>query len=256
MNDFALFRPLAARTANSFTEKIILLDQVDSTNEYAKKLLLQQNISENTAVVADHQVKGKGRLGRVWKSPPGVGLWMSFILKPQLKPDQFFLITYMASVAVAEAVEQMTSLSAELKWPNDVLLNGKKCCGILLESVTKDSQPYVIAGIGINVNQTEFPLALQDTATSLRIESGRAWKRHELFSEILSRLGALYPSLDRSILEKWKLHSNLFGRKVDVTQANHTFEATAIDLADDGALIVEREGKHQNIYAADVRISM
>jgi BirA family biotin operon repressor/biotin-[acetyl-CoA-carboxylase] ligase len=256
MNDFSSFRERSENSKNPFVGEIILLDEVDSTNDYAKSFLGQHSEPENTVIVADRQLKGKGRMGRVWDSPPGMGLWMSFILKPELRPDRFFLYTFMAAVAAAEAIEAISDLAVELKWPNDLLLSQKKCGGILLESVTKNGTPYLIVGMGINVHQPDFPEGLRSHATSLFIESNRIWDRYELFDKIMTAMHNHNGVLDESILEKWKSRSAMFHRNVTIIQSDKSYEAVAKDLANDGALIIEREGKMQKIYAADVRVQI
>lgn len=252
-NDFASIAEFARTTAAGHFN-IISLASIDSTNRYAKLLLSKKKISSSAVILADEQTQGKGRLNRYWASPPGVGLWMSIVVEPDLPATQWFLLTFMSAVAVAEAIERQTGLEAQLKWPNDVLIRRKKTCGILLESASVEQKSFLIIGIGVNVNQSEFPDELRDKATSLAIETGKEISRLELFTEILLRFDQLYSSLDSSIMRIWKKKAAFFQQRVTVTELNREFDAMALDVNDDGGLIVDVQGVHRTIYAGDVQI--
>ncbi|MGH9523251.1 MAG: biotin--[acetyl-CoA-carboxylase] ligase, partial [Terriglobales bacterium] len=146
---------------------------------------------EGTALLAEEQTAGRGRGGHAWHSAPSTGIYCSAILRPALPPADALRLSLMTGLAVRAAIAEVTGMTADLRWPNDLLLNGKKCCGILIEMNAEVTRVrYVVAGIGINVNHGEFPAELQDVATSLRVESGRSWSRVEV-------AGALLKSLDR-----------------------------------------------------------
>ena len=140
--------------------------------------MAEEGAPEGILVVAESQNSGKGRRGRVWKSPAGSGIWMSFLLKPQIRPEYASRLTLVAAMAVSAGIEEVTGLTSQIKWPNDLVLSGKKICGILTEMSTDlDTIRYIIVGIGINVNTSSFPEEIRETATSLYLESGRKWKR-------------------------------------------------------------------------------
>ncbi|MBL7995905.1 biotin--[acetyl-CoA-carboxylase] ligase [bacterium] len=236
--------------------KIIQLDEVDSTNEYAKKLVLQEDNQYKYIVIADHQTSGKGRLGRRWESRRGMGLWMSLILKPGEQQEKMVWINFAVSLTVCEALKELTGLPLELKWPNDILIHGKKICGILLETVNKNKELFLIVGIGLNINQQDFPKPLDSTATSLFIETQTVWDRAALLQRIMSKFDENSLNLNSEIITRWKSLSGMLGHRITVMKGDYTFEAMAIDIAKDGALVVERNGKAEKLYAGDVHISV
>ena len=147
---------------------IAFFEEIDSTNIMAGALA-EQGAPEGTLVLADHQTGGKGRRGRQWFSPAGTGIWMTLLLRPELSPERISAITLVAALSVGKAIHQVTGLDTGIKWPNDLVVDGKKVCGILTEMrFVPGSSPYVLLGIGINVNQTEFPADLPH-AYSLRM---------------------------------------------------------------------------------------
>jgi BirA family transcriptional regulator, biotin operon repressor / biotin---[acetyl-CoA-carboxylase] ligase len=236
--------------------KILQLDEVDSTNEFAKRLILEEPVKGNYIIIADHQTRGKGRLGRIWESPRGEGLWMSIILGAGKSHDRLVWYNFMASLSVCETLSELTHKNFELKWPNDILLHGKKACGILLETVNKNSELFLIIGIGININQKEFSEPLDKTATSLLMETGKTWDRSEILEHTVSKFDHYRSNLSVEIFKRWKTKSTMFGKPITVIQGEKSFEALAIDMGDDGALIVERDGKKEKLYAGDVRIRL
>ncbi|KAB2880400.1 biotin--[acetyl-CoA-carboxylase] ligase [bacterium] len=234
--------------------KLIQLEEVDSTNEYAKKLVLHEDILDTYVVVANHQTHGKGRLGRKWESPRGMGLWISIILKPGKSHEEMVWTNFMVSVTVCEALKELTRLLFELKWPNDILINGKKICGILTETVNKNKKVFLIIGIGININQQDFPGPLDGSATSLFIETQTVWDRWVILEKIMSGFDDNNINLSPEIITRWKSLSGMLGHRITVVQGDHTFEAMATDIAKDGALVVERNGRAEKLYAGDVHI--
>lgn len=236
--------------------EVLQLDTIDSTNEYAKSLILREDLQNNYIVVASHQTLGKGRLGRTWESPANMGLWASLILKPGVLPETMIWLNFMSSLTVCEVLRDLTRLPFELKWPNDVLIRGKKVCGILLETLNKNKELFLIIGIGINVNQHEFQGPLGKTATSLFIETQSQWDLSLLLQKIITRFTENNMNLDAGIFKRWKTMSGMFGRQITVVQSNNMFEAIAVDLATDGALLIKAKGGMEKIYAGDVQIKM
>lgn len=235
--------------------KILQLDQTDSTNEFAKKLILQEDIQSDYVIVAEHQTHGKGRLGRVWESAPSLGLWMSVIVKPE-KDIGLAIYNFATAVTVCETLRELTYLPLVLKWPNDVLTDGKKICGMLLETVNKNSELYLVIGIGININQQSFAEPLDKTATSLFIETQTVWDRNDIMQRLFSNLLENYKTMDERIFNRWKSLTLMLNKPIIVEQGSAVYHAWAKDIADDGALVIERNGKIEKLYAGDVRIQL
>ena len=155
--------------------------------------LARQGCCEGTIVTADEQTAGRGRLGRNWVSRPGLGLYLSLVLRPPVRPHAAPVLTLVAGLAVKEALEGLAGLRCDIRWPNDILVNERKCCGILVEMEAGRQQvDHVIVGIGINLNHAKFPPDLVDTATSLRIETGKDWSREQVLDPVLRALESLY----------------------------------------------------------------
>ena len=173
-------------------------DSVSSTNDL---VLQMEDAPEGTVVIAGTQTAGKGRRGRKWSSPPGEGLYLSVILRPPLPYDKLWQTAFVASLAACEAIRQVSSLDARIKWPNDILINGRKVCGILIET-----RGFVVAGIGVNVNNQDFPPELN--ATSISLELGRTLSVADVENALLAGLDARYSQLLTEgfspILEAWK----------------------------------------------------
>ena len=155
-------------------------ETIDSTNLEIRRLA-EEGAPHGTTAVAEEQTSGKGRRGRSWLGKAGCGIWMSFLLRPQIAVENSSMLTLITALAVEKAVGEETGLQCQIKWPNDIIVNGKKLCGILTElSAQMDELNYVVVGIGINANMQEFPDDLRDKATSLRIETGETVKRASL----------------------------------------------------------------------------
>lgn len=239
---------------------IISYKKVDSTNDIAYSLA-EKGMKEGAVILADEQTKGRGRLGRSWSSPPKAGIYLSCILRPILAPNEIPRITLLAAVALAKAIRELTGLSATIKWPNDILINNKKICGILTEmKAEQDKVNFVIVGIGVNVNT---PLKfLPKGASSIKEEmskSGRteAASRVELAKKILENLEENYLKLKKEgfepIIDEWKDLSTMLGSRVRVVLQNRTFEGQARDLDGDGSLIVRRDsGILEKVSSGDI----
>lgn len=235
-------------------------DQIDSTNTFAKSLQ-KDKCPHGTLVLAEEQSAGRGRLQRTWNAEKGKNLLFSLVLYPDFGFEKISLLPFAASLAVADAIDAVTGLSSTCKWPNDVLINGRKVCGMLLESVTGGEMiDKVVLGIGMNVNQSTFSDDLQNKATSLSIESGIEVDRIRLLQSVLEECELRYEQLAQfppmQLLNEWKLKALLFGKKITVLESEFSYNATAIDLAEDGSLIIKLEDGHtKNIFAGDVSLA-
>lgn len=244
-----------------FGREIHYLTEVGSTNETARSLA-EEGAPEGTIVLAEIQTGGRGRLGRMWVSPFGKGIWMSLILRPPIAPPAAPHLTLAAAVAVARAVREVTGLPAGIKWPNDLLVNGRKVCGILTEMKAEvDAVHYIVVGIGINVNlrAEDLPPDVRELATSLMMELGAAVPRVRLAREVLSRLSELYSLYLQEgfppVREAWKEMNITLGKRVKVSSTWDEYHGTAVDIDNEGALLVRGEdGQQRRFYAGDVTL--
>lgn len=240
-------------------QNLIRYQVTDSTNVDAAKAAAD-GASEGTLIIAESQRAGRGRKGRSWTSPEGCNLYFSLLLRPEYKPDQACMVTLVMALAVAEAIAGL-GIDAKIKWPNDVVVSGKKVCGILTEmSLSGDRIAHVIIGTGINVNQTEFPEEIRQTADSLKNRAGNDVDREKLLSRVMEEFEKYYDVFvengDLSGLMK-KYESRLVNRNtaVRVLDPGGEFEGTARGINWYGELIVEREnGIVENIYAGEVSV--
>jgi BirA family biotin operon repressor/biotin-[acetyl-CoA-carboxylase] ligase len=239
---------------------IRLYDQVESTQNVAHELV-KEGAPEGTLVLAEEQLAGRGRMGRKWHSPKGKGIWMSLVLKPHI-PLQFTpQLTLLVAVALCRSIRQKTSLEVGIKWPNDLLVQGRKISGILLESSADDERlHYVIAGIGISVNLTaqDFPEELRSKATSLLIETGREIDRTELICDFLEQLEALYELYQQQgfapVRLLWEALTVSLHHPITVQTANGLVEGIAHGIDDMGALqVVLTNGESMKLYSGDVQ---
>ena len=236
------------------------LYDTNSTNNEAKKLAAEGAI-EGTIVLSEAQSDGRGRLARGFFSPPSKGIWLSVILRPAFAPQHAAKCTLMAAVAVTKAIEKVTKVRCGIKWPNDIFFEGKKVVGILTEmSAEMDAINYVVIGIGINVNiaQPEFPQELQSIATSLQAVTGKRVDRKELLSQVLMEIETCYQEAVKNgfqgILQEWKEYSITLGQAVNVIGIDRTFSGRAMDIDEDGALLVETKAGVERVLAGDVSI--
>lgn len=234
--------------------------EVISTNNQAK-FAAQQDAGEGTIIVSEAQTSGRGRLARGWYSPAEKGIWFSVILRPHFLPQEAPKCTLLAAVAIVKAIETITEIQVGIKWPNDILYNKLKLVGILTEmNAEMDCINYIIIGMGINVNiqKNEFPLELQHIATSLAIIKGKKISRVQLLNEILFQIETLYNIAQAEgfvkILEEWKKYSVTLGKTVDVIGINDTFAGLAMDIDEDGALLVKTKAGIKRVLAGDVSI--
>jgi len=242
--------------------KIIFFESIDSTNNYAK-MIAADSFIEGMLIVAEEQTLGKGRMGRGWISPKGKGIWVSIMLKPDMKPEQAMQITIIASYAVAKAIKEVSNLEALIKWPNDIVVNGKKVCGILTEmGAEMDAINYLIVGIGINTNidKTSFTQRGLNTATSLKIEAGENIDRKLLLSEIIMNFEKLYLDLAKNlditnIINNYKKLSVTLGKDVRIIYNNEEQLGFAKDINNSGQLVVILEnGEEIEIVSGEVSV--
>jgi BirA family biotin operon repressor/biotin-[acetyl-CoA-carboxylase] ligase len=240
-------------------KKIHYFQTLDSTNSQAYQLALN-GAEEGEVVVAESQERGKGRLGRHWFSPPFLNLYLSIILRPYISPHQASLITLMAAVATADAIRKLSGLLPLIKWPNDILLGGRKVAGLLNEIQSEmDRIHFVILGIGINLNMDEkmFSKEIESIATSLKIEMGQTISRKYFLQSLLQELENWYTIFMKQgstmILEAWRDRAQLKGRQIKVTSFGEILIGVAADVDSDGALILEMaDGKRKRVVAGDV----
>lgn len=244
-------------TPKNIVKKIIVLDETDSTNRVAKELAWQGE-SEGTLVIANVQSAGRGRLGRSFYSPAGSGIYASLILRPDLAATQALRITSCAAVAVARAIENVTALSPQIKWVNDVYVHGKKVCGILTEagfSGQGEQMQHAILGIGVNVGTMQFPDELSHIATSLENEIGQSVSRSRLLAEICNEFSVFYENIQKAtFLEESKRRSFVLGKQIMVHTPDGAYEAKAVDLNEEGYLIVEKDGIQECLYTGEISV--
>lgn len=239
---------------------LISLDEVDSTNSEIRRQA-DAGAPEGTVVIAALQTAGKGRRGRSWESPKGTGIWMSFLLKPEFEPSHASMLTLVAAMAVETGIRQVTGLDCQIKWPNDIVVNGKKLCGILTEMSTEDNHiRHVVVGIGINVNIKEFPEEIQSTATSLYLETGSLVKRTELVNAILTAWEVFYKkflkTLDFTDLkEEYNARLVNKGRQVQILANSGSWTGISKGIDKEGQLLVEREdGQVETVVSGEVSV--
>ena len=241
-------------------KNIVYFDEIDSTNNRAKEAG-DNGAAHGTLFVADMQVAGKGRRGRVWKSPSGSSIYMTILLYPDISPVKAPQLTLLMAIAVAEGIQEVTGLETKIKWPNDIVVNGRKICGILTEMSTEiDYINHVVIGVGINVNQDTFPDDIKATASSLKLELGKSVKRSELIAAVMKSFEKCYEIFieteDLSGLQEL-YNSMLVNRdqEVKVLEPGNEYKAHAIGINQTGELIVRTpDGKEKEIYAGEVSV--
>jgi BirA family biotin operon repressor/biotin-[acetyl-CoA-carboxylase] ligase len=241
-----------------FGKRVYHFFKTDSTNRVAMELGYADE-PEGAVVLAEEQTGGRGRAGRSWHSERGAGLYVTLLLRPKLSPVQAPLLTMLAGLSAHTAVLAQTGLAAELKWPNDLLLNGKKLGGILTEMYAEpNAVRFVIVGIGINVSQEKFPGEIAATATSLRKETGRLHSRLEFLVKLLSQFETDYNRFLQEgaayVVRRFELVSSFAdGKRVKVDTGRETFVGTTAGLSAEGLLIVKKEdGASTTVIAGDV----
>jgi len=233
-------------------------DEMASTNTRARELAMQ-GAPHGTAVLARRQTGGRGRFGRSFYSPDGSGLYISFILRPDLPADRAVMLTSMAAVAVARAMERVADVEAKIKWVNDVYLDAKKACGILCEAgidFENGRMQYVVMGIGVNVGSMDFPPELAEIATSVSNACGREISRSRFCAELMNELNALYPQMESgAFMEESRARSNVIGRNITVLRGEERYDAVAVDIDDEGSLVIRREdGSTDVLHSGEISV--
>lgn len=247
--------------AQALGQPLICLETVDSTNNLLKRMALE-GAADGTVAVADAQTAGRGRLGRSFQSPPGTGIYLSFLLRPQVLPQRAVNLTACAAVAMCDAVEAACGLRPQIKWTNDVLLEGRKICGILTEmSVEGESGAlqYIVVGIGVNVNQAlaDFPQQLQSMAGSVAMAVGHPIDRGRLAAEIINAMDAMYADWQRGVwsVARYRADCATLGRPVRVIRGGQEKNAFAEDVDDDFGLVVRyADGSRETVISGEVSV--
>lgn len=222
----------------------------------------REGAPHGTVVIAEEQTDGRGRLDRSWNSTANKGIWMSVIIRPAISPQFAAQFTLVSAVAITQAIQEVTNLTPEIKWPNDILINGKKVTGILTElQADMDIVHSIIIGIGVNVNQelSAFEESIQKTATSLKIENGEEIDRSLLVAKILyylEKYGELYVENGfKPIKILWESHNCTIGKRIRATTLRETLEGVALGITNDGVLEIKLDsGEIRGVYSADIHL--
>lgn len=237
-----------------------VMKTVDSTNLEAKRLA-EAGASHGTLVTAEEQTSGKGRRGRSWISVPGQGVWMSFVLRPDIELENSSMLTLVAALAVEKGIKDAAGIDGRIKWPNDVLVNGKKVCGILTElSAQMDELNYIVVGIGINANIAQFPEEVRDKATSLLAETGETVDRTRLLCQVLKHFEHDYELFRRTedfseLMEEYNGFLAHFGQEIKVVRGKDEYLCRSEGINRRGELrVVDSLGRTQEIFSGEVSI--
>ncbi len=240
-------------------QELFCFDEIDSTNTKAKELA-EQGYPSGTLIVADRQIAGRGRRGRSWDSPAGIGIFMTLLLKPDINPNNASMLTLVTALATAQAISDVTGAEAKIKWPNDIVINGKKVCGILTEmSAQFDYINHIVIGIGINVHNESFPEEIRETASSLLLESGKRIHRADLIARFLERFEAGYAIfLQTEDLEGLMKDYNALlvniQKQVRILDPKEPFEGKAIGITKRGELIVDTWESRKLVSSGEVSV--
>lgn len=239
-------------------KKFIYKDLLDSTNTYAFRLALGGE-PEGTCVIAETQKTGKGRLGRKWFSPVGKNLYISVVLRPAIPPSGVYPITFLSSLAVYDTIKALTDVEPILKWPNDVLIAGKKICGTLLELSTEaDMVRFVVVGIGFNINMDDQDIdeEIKGKATSLFLQTKKPFERAQVCGILLTNLEQYYNIFSKKGSEEicliWEDRAKIRGKYLEITQMGKSYKGISEGIDKDGAMLLSVDGKTKKIIAGDV----
>lgn len=251
---------LSRNQASWVGKSIEYFEVTDSTNQRIYDFA-EKGREEGLLAVAEEQTGGKGRRGRSWVSPPGTGIWMSLLLRPKVEPQKASMVTIVAALAMTKAMEKITGMEIRIKWPNDVVLNGKKVCGILTEmSAELEEIHYIIVGIGINANTESFPEDIQDRATSIYLESGKKVERAAFIAEFCVQFEQYYERfLEMGNLaflkEEYESYLINIGREVKIIKKKEERVRKALGINELGELIVAKsDGTTEIIFSGEVSV--
>lgn len=238
-------------------KNILIFEEINSTNTYLKNLNTK-NLPEGTVVFAESQSQGRGRYERRWYSEAGKNLTFSILLTPNKLKFKLSLLPILTSSAIALAINNLLPLEIQCKWPNDLLLDQKKFCGILIESILAESYNKIIVGIGINVNQKYFNEEISQKATSLYLETGIEQDRIAILKNVLQQFERMYLELLNNsysfYLEEWKKRSIVFGKIIRLKENGNFVEGIVVRLDDDGGLILNINNKEVKIFSGEIII--
>lgn len=243
--DLVTAEEIESLLATSWAARPVMYEEeLESTNQTAKALA-EQGANHGTLVVAERQVSGRGRRGRPWHSPKGSGIWMSILLRPQIHPMSASMLTLVAAMSVYDAISSRIEGCA-IKWPNDIVVDGRKVCGILTEMSSElDSIHYVVIGIGINVNTDDFPEDIQAVAASMHVITGRYYKRAQIIADVWKHFEKYYEMFVQTenlslMVDAYNDRLVNFGRKVYIEERGRQYEGVARGIDEEGALLVEK----------------
>ncbi len=237
---------------------IIIFDEIDSTNNYAKNLG-SKGIKENMLIIAESQTNGRGRMGRTFYSPNSTGLYFSLLLFPKISAEKSLNLTVMASVAVAETIMEYNKNDVKIKWVNDVYIDGKKACGILTEGkINNDLKlDYAVVGMGVNLvaPENDFPNDIKDIATSVSQGNIDEKLKEEFLAKIINRFFDIYNGKNRDYIKRYREYSYLIGKEINIIQGDTVRPAKVITISDQCHLIVKNEnGETEEIMSGDVSV--
>lgn len=241
-------------------KNLFFYEETGSTNEDIKQLA-EADAVNGTLVVADMQTAGRGRRGREWISPKGESVYMSLLLRPKCMPDKASALTLVMALAVLDAIEELQPGSSGIKWPNDIVMSGKKVCGILTEmSVEKNSVCYVVIGVGINANQSSFEEEIANTATSIFMELGKEIDRAKLIGRVMHYFEQAYVEFEKTwdltgLVDKYNQYLLNKDRQVRVLDPHGEYEGVALGINTQGELLVRKQdGELVEVYAGEVSV--
>jgi BirA family transcriptional regulator, biotin operon repressor / biotin---[acetyl-CoA-carboxylase] ligase len=242
---------------------IRVFEETTSTNDVVERLA-RDGVREGVVVFAEAQTKGRGRLGRKWISPPGKGLWFSVLLRPALPPQAATQLTVAAATALSRAIQQVAEVKPQIKWPNDILIGGKKTAGVLTElSAELDRINHIVLGIGVdvNLNASDLPADLRSVATSLKIETGAPIRRADLAAALLRELdrdyGLICGGQFAKLCDEWEEQCVTLGQRVKIRIGNRVITGQAEALDENGALLLRTEhGRLERIMGGDVTMAI
>lgn len=238
--------------------KLFVYDTIDSTSSEAKRYASQGG-SQEAVFIAREQTSGRGRLGRSFLSSEG-GLYLSYLFYPDIKPADAIMITVYTAVCLAEIIEELTPLDVGIKWVNDLIVGGKKLCGILTEGAFTDDGErfkYAVVGVGLNVRRIAFPDGLSDIATDIETECGSIIDISEISTRLAQRLAGFKKTNPAEYMDKYRSRSVLIGKRVRVERAEKSYYATVTAIEDDASLsVVTDDGREENIYTGEVSVRL
>lgn len=241
-------------------KNVFYYEEIDSTNTQSKRLA-EEDAPAGTLVVAERQTKGKGRRGRIWDSPAESAIYMSLLFRPQIQPDRASMLTLVSGLSVAQAIRELYDADVQIKWPNDIVLNGKKLVGILTEmSAQMNYIEYLVVGIGINANQRDFPEELKDKATSLEQELGQKINRSVLIATCMKKIEENYEIFVKTqdlqaLMDAYQKVLINQDQQVRVLEPGNEYTGIARGINAMGELLVEREdGTITEVYAGEVSV--